>query len=352
MLDLTPDEVLVFIFNLLDNESLLNACLVNHAMNGIASRSLYRTLIVNKIEKRGRTRARGKRLRRDPFIAFQRLPGLRAAVRNVILYSSIVYALDEENTKGYTELVKLKNVRKISICGKISEAEMNIFLTAARELPLLKNMVYTAMTFQGNIGFTTTAAPTPKDLNQVHSFDLHIFWSTLPEWATNHIAGRIRSLKIEQIWDYEKVMSLETLSNLEDIALLMPHPDPVAICAYLGVARNLTRITIDVRWKKHETPTADPNAPDTGLTTLESLKLNLYSQQHESEIMALHGLIRSLASHSRLRKLAILSPGPCPPCMRKKCDRLVSHIPPAMQLRCTSSNFPSLTLRRRCFHKS
>ncbi|KAG8809619.1 hypothetical protein FRB91_004150 [Serendipita sp. 411] len=331
MLDLMPYEVFVFVFNLLDNESLLNACLVNHAMNDIASRSLYRTLVVNKVKK-GLRRIYWRVLKEDivdAFIVFRRLPGLRAAVQNVVLNPSTVYVQDEVNTEAYSELAKLKNVKKISLCKLFLEVELNCFFTAARELPLLETMVYTEMIIRRNQAYITMHPPTPNDLNQVHRLDLCFYWTTMPEWIKNHIAGRIRNLKIKWISDYESAMSLKTLSNLEDITLLLARPDPMGMCAYLGSAKSLTRITIDIRWERNRTLrqlAVEPNASDTGLTGLESLKLNLHTQQDELEIMILHGLVRSLASHSRLRKLAILSPSSYPPYMRKKCDQLVSHI--------------------------
>ncbi|KAG8844974.1 hypothetical protein FRB91_002194, partial [Serendipita sp. 411] len=71
---------------------------------------------------------------------------------------------------------------------------------------------------------------------------------------------------------------------------------------------------------------ADLNATDTGLTRLISLKINLHTYHDKMEVMLLYRLVRSLASHSRLHELAIISPNSQPPYMSRKSDRLLTHI--------------------------
>ncbi|KAG8844975.1 hypothetical protein FRB91_002195 [Serendipita sp. 411] len=340
MLHSIPYEVLEFVFNLLDNKTLLDVCLVNHAFNNIASRSLYKTLIVNKkfgnrfqeTSKDGRRKVTETFILNDAFIIFERRPELRLVVRNVVLHPSSVISSRfiatflPINAGCYSQLATLQNVRKIIICDRFRQREIDSFWFTAGKLPSLETVVIEQL-IRLMWRDLNLNAPNLEDLTRLHTLDLHLGWGALKLWATVHVAPRIKRLKLEYFPGLEGDTRLDSLSNLEDVTICKCPPDPISICTLLGGARNLTRVAISIQWNHPAQLAADLNAPGIGPINLTSLKINLEGHHDdEVEIALLYHLVRSLASHSRLRKLAILSPNSYPPYMSKKCTPLLTHI--------------------------
>ncbi|KAG8807586.1 hypothetical protein FRC19_006436, partial [Serendipita sp. 401] len=309
MIHSIPHEVSGLVFDLLDTEALLNACLVNHTFSDIASRSLYKTLIVNK-------RSIYYPWGRDAFMIFHRRPELRFVVRNVVLHpssgSSYYTRPLPVDARCYSQLAKLKNVKKITLCPVFRRVEINSFWAAAGKLPLLETVVMREtirLMFTGIKTEINIIPPNLHNLTQSYTFDLNLAWDAWHCWAESPLAYRIR--RLEATW----IDNIESLPNLEDIEIAGFPSYPISFCSRLGLARNLTRIAIHIRGYDPSELVADLNATDTGLTNLISLKINLHTYYDKMEIMLLYRLVRSLASHSRLHELAIISPNSQPPYM-------------------------------------
>jgi hypothetical protein len=92
-----PYELLQAAFDLLDTKTLLNLTLTNRYLNDLASRSLYRNIVVNPDRKRPQKGDKELQTLRFPFAdphngkvpfaAFERRPHLRDAVQRVCIYS-------------------------------------------------------------------------------------------------------------------------------------------------------------------------------------------------------------------------------------------------------------------------
>jgi hypothetical protein len=86
-----PYDILQLIFDLLDKKTLLRAALANRALNEIVSRSLYTSVVFNKVVLgRHAVRIRGDPGKvANPFDALDRRPILRSAVHRVVLCSKL-----------------------------------------------------------------------------------------------------------------------------------------------------------------------------------------------------------------------------------------------------------------------
>ncbi|KAG9053333.1 hypothetical protein FS842_008336 [Serendipita sp. 407] len=129
-----PYDVFPLLFEHLDQESLLNVVLVNRTFNEAASPVLYSNLLLEFVSLTWDTDDfEPEGLRRNPFQAFERRPGLRNAVRNVDIttrYDKPIKATDPTTLKAlcHKEFSLFCNIRSISINGGYYEWADSSFL--------------------------------------------------------------------------------------------------------------------------------------------------------------------------------------------------------------------------------
>jgi hypothetical protein len=78
-----PYDIRPYIFEHLDQETLLNACLASRSLNELASWPLYSYIVIN-----GPLRA-GVANKKQPYAALRRRPVLRNAVTEVKIYRTL-----------------------------------------------------------------------------------------------------------------------------------------------------------------------------------------------------------------------------------------------------------------------
>jgi hypothetical protein len=80
-----PYDIRPYIFEDLDQKTLLNACLASRSLNELASWPLYSHIVIN-----GPQRARLENMK-QPYAALRRRPVLRNAVTEVTIYRTLYW---------------------------------------------------------------------------------------------------------------------------------------------------------------------------------------------------------------------------------------------------------------------
>ncbi|KAG8834416.1 hypothetical protein FRC17_008987 [Serendipita sp. 399] len=358
-----PYDVLERIFDLLDNKTLLNACLVNHTVNDIASRSLYATLTVNRRRDNGIWNGQVEREKqfRNAFLVFKRKPMLRLVVKSVSLHPSTFHQRwysetknDEIDSECYTQLGRLQNVRKITLERFFYDQEMPWLLDVVPTLPFLTTLVITEAIIRRWGGDLSTSPPEYSKLGRIQNMALNFTGNTIEPWIMSAIAPKIKQVRIDEPHVQSLERSIKALTGLQELTLITISPDPVPVCKIIGDVGNLTHLALAIRfpkWDRENISDVTAYIPETGLTKLTALEIELQPQDTGSDIILLRNLIWALASRSQLRKLSIGSPNSYPPYSHMQCNRLMSHVisthgPTLEKLKTSFFHLPAPTLRR------
>lgn len=90
-----PYDLTRSIFDHLDQSTLLDACLASKAINELASRVLYSSIVINREAETGYwynyTNEDAVDTLKNPFHAFDRTPTLRNAVKHITIYRKYLY---------------------------------------------------------------------------------------------------------------------------------------------------------------------------------------------------------------------------------------------------------------------
>lgn len=303
LLDRLPYDVLRLVFDFLDVETLLDAALASHALNEIASLSLYTSITFNSDTQ---TRAwhsspSNYQDRRNPIIALERRPHLREVVRSVVLYTADTW-LGNQTTDADLEylfqaLLRLPSVTCLTIgnCSLGSEKRW-----IAKLLPQLSTLrTLDIVGYGGQADDYNLSLPADCDIHAWLTYD------ALSGFLRASLAPNVRKFSWDSYsWNLtpqELVIALSPFTRLTTFSIASSLPSTACeICMIVRGIPSLREVSFLCVIRSEDT-----EITPTGAKCLTHLRIK-FRPRESTRIDMFRQFVKCVAGSSQLRILEIV----------------------------------------------